>query len=162
MTQIFDRTEDEQGSGAAIRIGEMPRGEKHETRWGLMLIIFMRVVAGLWVLMGLMHWATILAPNEALFDVLPMKYASMVVFFGVIDLLAAVGLWLAAPWGGILWLLATGAQIFVSLYLPKFFYGGRTLMVLDIILVGLYLFITFRAGQSASRSGYGTSRVFWR
>ena len=29
----------------------------------------------------------------------------MIGFFAVCDLMAAVGLWLAAPWGGVLWLI---------------------------------------------------------
>ena len=40
--------------------------------------------------------------------------ASAVIFFGVLDLVAAVGLWLATPWGGVLWLLAAVSQIFVA------------------------------------------------
>ena len=34
-----------------------------------------------------------------------------VVFFAVIDLVAAVGLWLAAAWGGVVWLVAVAAQL---------------------------------------------------
>ena len=36
------------------------------------------------------------------------------VLFAVIDFLAAVGLWLATPWGGVLWLFAAVAQVLIA------------------------------------------------
>ena len=42
----------------------------------------------------------------------------------MIDLLAAVGMWLATPWGGVLWLLVTLSQIAVAIAVPSFFDGG--------------------------------------
>ena len=39
---------------------------------------------------------------------------------GFQNLLAAVGMWLAAPWGGVLWLFTAVAQAFVAVLLPDF------------------------------------------
>ena len=36
--------------------------------------------------------------------------ASAVIFFALADLLAAIGLWLATPWGGVLWLVVVAAE----------------------------------------------------
>ena len=33
-------------------------------------------------------------------------YQATIIYFAVIDLMAAVGLWMASTWGGVLWLLA--------------------------------------------------------
>ena len=44
-------------------------------------------------------------PRFGDFAMLRARCRATIVFFAAVDLLAAVGLWLAAPWGGVLWLL---------------------------------------------------------
>ena len=46
------------------------------------------------------------------------------VFFAVIDLVAAVGLWLAAAWGAVVWLTACVSMAAVEVFFPQV-YGGR-------------------------------------
>jgi len=83
------------------------------TDWGLMLLWAMRILACLWMFLGLRVWCGILGiPPVAQIDLeaLPVAEAALVLFFAIFDLVAAVGLWLAAPWGGVLWLVAVLAQ----------------------------------------------------
>ena len=128
----------------AIRVGTTSR-EQVETRWGLILVVFMRLLAALWILQGLAQWAGFLLPREAVFDHLPMTQSGAIMFFAVIDLMAAVGLWLATPWGGVLWLLAALSQIIVALTI------GHTFNVLwiaaDGLLILLYFALTWQAGR---------------
>ena len=37
-----------------------------------------------------------------------------------LDLIAGVGLWLAAPWGGVVWLVTVGGQLLSLVLLPGF------------------------------------------
>jgi Family of unknown function (DUF6163) len=128
----------------AIRVGTTSR-EQVETRWGLILVVFMRLLAALWILQGLVQWASFLLPHEALFDHLPMTQSGAIIFFAVIDLMAAVGLWLATPWGGVLWLLAALSQIIAALTI------GHTFNALwigaDGVLILLYFALTWQAGR---------------
>jgi hypothetical protein len=133
-------------SSDAIIIGERSK-EADETRWGMLLVLFMRIVAVLWLYQGLVQWHVILSAEQSIFDVLPMQTTIAVVFFAVLDLLAAVGMWLAAPWGGVLWLLTAVAQAFVAVLLPDFFVGGRIVIALDCVLLVLYFLLTFKASQ---------------
>jgi hypothetical protein len=130
----------------AILIGERAK-DAEETRWGMLLVLFMRIVAVLWVYQGLVQWHVILSAEQSIFDVLPVQTTIAVVFFAVLDLLAAVGMWLAAPWGGVLWLLTAVAQAFVAVLLPDFFAGGRIVIALDCVLLLLYFVLTFKASQ---------------
>jgi hypothetical protein len=139
-------------SGAAIRLGEKSRSP-NETRWGMLLVLFMRIVAALWILQGLMQWQVVLGAPTSLFDTLPTATSIAVVYFAVMNLLAAVGLWLATPWGGVLWLLVAMSQIAVAIALPGFFDGGWFVIVLDVLLIGLYLLLTFEAGREPRRRG---------
>ena len=116
-------------------------------RWGLMLVIFMRVVAVLWLLQGLMHWKVILAPEQLPLDALPGPVAAAITFFAVTDLLAAVGLWLAAAWGGVLWLFSACAGIIIILFMPDFQAGGLLMVFLSLILICVYFFLTWNAAQ---------------
>ncbi|MBU3890690.1 hypothetical protein FM996_03315 [Methylosinus sporium] len=116
-------------------------------RWGHMLTLFMRIMALFWLLQGVMQWVIVLAASRPIFDEAPTNAAIAIVFFAVLDLVAGVGLWLATPWGGVLWLLIAGAQIFVTLSVPGFFAGGYWLIALDLALIGLYFFLTFEAGR---------------
>lgn len=137
-------------SGAAIRIGEKAR-DPRATRWGMLLVLFMRVVAGLWILQGLMQWHIVLTAPASLFDKTPATTGVAVVYFAVMDLLAAVGLWLATAWGGVLWLLVALSQVVVAFALPNFFGGGLLVVALDALLIGLYLLLTYEAGREPLR-----------
>lgn len=147
--------EDEDRALDAIVLGD--RGlPADETRWGLLLVLFMRMVAALWVYQGLVQWHVILSAEQSIFDVLPVTTTVAIVFFAVLDLLAAVGMWLAAPWGGVIWLLTAVAQAVVAIALPDFFASGRIAIGLDLVLLTLYFFLTFKAGQ---RPEYSAERA---
>src|SRR5208337_3082611 len=130
----------------AIRVGE-PSGAGEATRWGYLLTLFMRVMALFWLLQGLAQWFVVLTAARPIFEIMPQNAALAVVFFGVLDLVAAVGLWLATPWGGVLWLLIASAQIFVAVTLPRLFIGGFWLVAVDLTLIALYFGLTFEAGR---------------
>jgi hypothetical protein len=132
-------------SGAAIRLGEPAPGVAEENQAGLFLVVFMRLLAGLWVFQGLVQWSAILLPSESVFNNVSALRGAAVFFFAIFDLVAAVGLWLATPWGGVIWLLGAIAQILVAFGLPGFFsiiWPGA-----DIFLIIVYFSLTWQAGR---------------
>jgi hypothetical protein len=137
-------------SGAAIRLGEPAHIAGEEDRAGLFLVLFKRLLAGLWVVQGLLQWSAILLPPEPLFDKVSALRGAAVIFFATVNLVAAVGLWLATPWGGVIWLLAAIAQIIVVLVLPGFF--SMLWIGADVVLIVIYFVLVWRAGHSATAS----------
>lgn len=129
-----------------IRVGDSSASAE-ATRWGQLLTLFMRIMALFWLLQGIMQWRLVLTASRPIFEEIPSSSAVAVIFFAVLDLIAGVGLWLATPWGGVLWLLIASAQIFVTLSLPGFFAGGYWLIALDLVLIGFYFVLTFEAGR---------------
>ncbi len=129
----------------AIRVGEPGAGET--TKWGQLLTLFMRIIALFWVVQGLMQWRVILEGDQPDIRHDAASAAFSVIFFAVLDLVAAVGLWLATPWGGVLWLLIASAQIFVASSMPSFFAGGYWLIGVDVVLIAMYFALTFEAGR---------------
>jgi hypothetical protein len=129
----------------AIRVGDA--GGSEANKWGLLLTRFMRLMAAFWLLQGLAQWHAVLTAERAIFETMPQGAALAVIFFAVLDLVAGVGLWLATPWGGVLWLLIASAQIFVATSMPKFFSGGYWLVAINLLLIALYFWLTFEAGR---------------
>jgi hypothetical protein len=133
-------------SGAAIRLGEPEHTPGEENRAGLYLVVFMRLLAALWVIQGLLQWSAILLPREPMFGKVSALHGAAVIFFAIFDLVAAVGLWLAAPWGGVIWLLGAIAQICVALVLPGFF--SLLWVAVNFVLIIIYFVLTWEAGHA--------------
>ena len=102
-------------------------GEPTGEAWAARLVIFLRIMAGISLLKGLYYWAIVCgvgAPSPVGFDSYTLPYQSATVFFAVIDLVAAVGLGLAAPWGAVVWLTSVLTKAAVETLFPQI-YGGR-------------------------------------
>jgi hypothetical protein len=69
----------------------------------------------------------------------------------VIDLVAAVGLWLAAAWGAVVWLTAVVSMAVVEVFFPQV-YGGSVLVVLvESTLLAIYLWLAIFAARRQSK-----------
>jgi hypothetical protein len=148
MTPGSSETAARTDSGAAIRLGEPARIAGEANRAGLFLVVFVRLLAGLWVIQGLLQWSAILLPPEPLFDNLSALRGAAVIFFATVNFVAAVGLWLATKWGGVIWLLGAIAQILVALALPGFF--SMLWIGADIVLIVIYFVLTWKAGHAGA------------
>ena len=96
-------------------------------RWGFVLTWFMRLLAVLWIIKGLSAWAVILgmwSPVGA-FETRSTGYQATIIYFAVIDLVAAVGLWMASTWGGVMWLLAVMSHLILGSLLSADRVGRR-------------------------------------
>jgi hypothetical protein len=119
-----------QNPGAAVSLADRALGGLESSRSGLTLVVFKRVLAGLCAVQGLLQWSAILLPSESLFDNLPPLQGAAVIYFAIFDLVAAVGLWLATPWGGVIWLFAALPKSPPLLCFPgSFQYFRRPLIV---------------------------------
>jgi Family of unknown function (DUF6163) len=120
-----------------------PKGATQGT-WTEYLVLFLRIMAVLSLVKGLYHWSQVcsigVAPDQT-FQMRNAAWQSATVFFAVIDLVAAVGLWLAAAWGAVVWLTATVSMAVVELFFPNV-YGGSVFIVLtEMGLLAVYLWL---------------------
>jgi hypothetical protein len=84
-------------------------------RWDLMMVVFLRLMATVWLIRSIGYWAVILG-----FGDLPLIEESrlrqgIIVAFALLDCVAAVGIWLLAPWGKSLWVFVLAAEIVLGL-----------------------------------------------
>jgi hypothetical protein len=154
MSSYAPNTSNDIEYSAAIQVGAKPDPDAEEARWTFALTVFFRVVALLWIIEGLEQWRRILTSTGGSFEDLRTAAAAAVIFFAVLDLVAAVGLWMIAPWGGVVWLLTLMAQIYVCVIKPNFFSGGGVLVKgVDGFLLALYLFLSWRANRESGETG---------
>jgi hypothetical protein len=126
--------------------GKAPAGGS----WTEYLVLFLRVMAAVSLVKGLYHWSQICSigatPDQA-FEMQSMAWRSVTVFFAVIDLVAAVGLWLAAPWGAVVWLTSTVSMAMVELFFPNVYGGSAFVVLTEIGLLGVYLWLAIIAAR---------------
>ena len=130
------------------------RGRDRGNRLGLALVVFMRCTAAIWLAQGLLQWNSVLASTpdgqSPLAALAPVALAATF-FFAVMDFVAAVGLWLAASWGGVLWLVAVGAQLLALVVMPGFFDHPMLTGLADLGLMAAYLALVWFAALAADR-----------
>jgi uncharacterized membrane protein (DUF2068 family) len=71
----------------------------------------------------------------------PLAWQSATAFFAVIDLVAAVGLWLAAAWGAVVWLTSTVSMAVVELFFPKVYGSNMVIVLTEMGLLAVYLLL---------------------
>lgn len=116
-------------------------------RWNRILVWFMRALSLAWLLKGLAAWAIILglSAGPMPFETATTGYQAAMIYFAVIDLVAAVGLWLTSTWGGVLWLLAVMSHLILAVFFPRFVSNSTLIVALFIIGMMLYLTISWLA-----------------
>ncbi|MBM3608330.1 MAG: hypothetical protein FJX29_07730 [Alphaproteobacteria bacterium] len=145
----FDRN----GAGGAddrevIHVGAIAEKRRAAaTRWGMLLVTFMRICAVLWLALGLLHWLHILWPGATSLEAMPVEPAILIACFAVANVVAAVGLWLAAPWGGVLWSITVVAEMLAIWFFPAYFAGGYKLLPLYALLLIAYFTLSWLAAR---------------
>lgn len=135
------------GAEAALRL-DAPRG-RARISWDGVLTWFMRLMALLWIAKGLSFWGVIVDAGGVAppFQDRSLGFQATVVYFAVIDLIAAVGLWLTSTWGGVLWLLAVLSHLILAVFFPGVVPVSLTLAVVYCVLMVTYLLISFLASS---------------
>lgn len=122
--------------------------------WTLRLILFLRVMAGMSMIKGLFHWSALLgitAGSQGGFETHSVSWQSATIFFAVLDLIAAVGLWLAATWGAVVWLASVASMIVLDLFFPQIFDGGFLLDIFEMALLFIYIWLAIRSAQEQAK-----------
>jgi hypothetical protein len=118
-----------------------------EVRWNTTLVWFMRVLALAWLLKGLLAWGVIIGVTGAVipFDDATTGFQAAIIYFAVIDLVAAIGLWLTSNWGGVLWFLAVMSHLILAVFFPRFVSNSALVVALFISCIMVYLVLSWLA-----------------
>ena len=116
-------------------------------RWDRVLVWYMRLLALLWIAKGLGSWAQILGAGYPVppFEARTLGHQATAIYFAVIDPIAAVGLWLASVWGGVMWLLAIMSHLILSFFFPAVVPGNAVSIGFFLCFIVIYLVVSWLA-----------------
>jgi hypothetical protein len=126
------------------------RIDTDENVWTRRLVTFLRVMAVISIMKGLYHWAQVtgfIGGEEEAFENQSMAWQTATVYFAVIELVAAVGLWLATPWGAVVWLTTVVSMAVIELMFPGIYGGSLTVVALEAVMLGAYLALAWMAAR---------------
>jgi hypothetical protein len=118
--------------------------------WAEYLVLFLRIMAGVSLIKGLYHWAQVCgigATADGGFESHTVAWQTATVFFAVIDLVAAVGLWLAAAWGAVVWLTGVVSMAVVEVFFPQVYGGSSVVVLVESTLLAVYLWLAIFAAR---------------
>ena len=116
-------------------------------KWRTAVVWYMRTLAWVWLGKGLFNWALILGafPGAKDFATMAIPLQASLIAFACLNLLAAVGLWLAAPWGGAIWLLCAVVESASPFMSPRAASIGYFGAFLNVALILGYFLLSWRA-----------------
>lgn len=129
-----------------VQVIKVPSGGS----WTEYLVLFLRLMAVISLLKGLYHWGQVCgvgAPADQGFAAHSMAWQTSTAFFAVLDLVAAVGLWLAAAWGAVVWLTSVVSMAAVEVFFPNVYGGSIFVVFAELTLLGMYLFLAIASAR---------------
>jgi uncharacterized protein DUF6163 len=148
MSEIPSR--DHQRDAMSIAAISSGRTDSDENVWTRRLVFFLRVMAVISIAKGLYHWAQVTgfvgAEDEA-FENQTTAWQTATVYFAVIELVAAVGLWLATPWGAVVWLTTVVSMAVIELMFPTIYGGSLLIVAFEALILAAYLALAWMAAR---------------
>lgn len=106
---------------------------------------FQRVIAAYCLLFGLLYWVRLIGLYSGplwRFDLMPVHWQVATATLAVFYPFAAIGLWMLASWGPVIWFICAVTETVMYAFFPVL-YGYRLSIVLSHALV-IALYCTFR------------------
>ncbi|RXF74751.1 DUF6163 family protein [Hansschlegelia zhihuaiae] len=143
--------EDDQQGAPPLSLGDARLlHDLAERPWAWRLALFLRTLAVVELAKGLLHWGLLVGAGGAAEPLVGKTAAWFVatVFFAIADPVAAVGLWIGAPWGVAIWLIAALGQFaFTAAGGPT--PGGWAVIAALLAAMALYVTLSIKARAEA-------------
>jgi Family of unknown function (DUF6163) len=149
MSEVPSREQSRDNATSVAAISS-DRVESDDNAWTRRLVLFLRLMAVLAVIKGLYHWAQVtgfIGGEDDAFENQPMAWQAATVYFAVIELVAAVGLWLATPWGAVVWLTTVVSMAVIELMFPGIYGGSLLVVVGEALMLAAYLALAWMAAR---------------
>ena len=85
--------------------------------------------------------------EEEAFENQSLAWQASTVYFAVIELVAAVGLWLATPWGAVVWLITVVSMTVIELMFPAIYGGSLAVVAAEAVMLAGYLALAWMAAR---------------
>jgi Family of unknown function (DUF6163) len=149
MSEVNSREQSRDNSMSVAAISS-DRIESDDNAWTRRLVFFLRIMAVLSIVKGLYHWGQVtgfIGGEDDAFENQSMAWQAATVYFSVIELVAAVGLWLATPWGAVVWLTTVVSMAVIELMFPGIYGGSLTVVAGEAVMLAAYLALAWMAAR---------------
>lgn len=110
------------------------------------LLWYLRALAAIYLVSGLSHWAFLIGATGGRFEDASIHLQSATVYFALIEVVAAVGLWSGAAWGVAAWLLAAVAQMALHLGYADLFGIAWGVVIFHALSIIIYVGLAWWTG----------------
>ncbi len=135
------------------------RGPIHPTLVESAFVWFQRLIAGYCLLFGVLYWVRLIGFYDGplwRFDLMPVHWQVAAVTLAVFYPFAAIGLWMLASWGPVIWAICALTETIMYFVFPDL-YGHRLIIVTSHLVVALF-YAAFRTAivlQRRRQERYG-------
>jgi hypothetical protein len=150
MPETSSREQTPRDNALSMAAISSARTQSDENLWTTRLVLFLRVMAVLSLAAGLYHWAEVtgfVGGEDDGFENQTIAWQTATVYFAVIELVAAVGLWLATPWGAVVWLTTVVSMAVIELMFPAIYGGHLTVVGVEAAMLAAYLALAWMAAR---------------
>lgn len=110
--------------------------------YALALDVYLRGVAAILLLLGLRQWlyiAGVFQDDGWSFETMSTQWRFVTIHLAVVDLVAAVGLWMRVAWGNVIWIYVALFEIAMHTVFAETF--GLNLFVVSFHVIALLVFV---------------------
>ena len=150
MSETSPREQTQRDNAMSVTGISSARIDAEENLWTRRLVLFLRIMAVLSLATGLYHWAQItgfVGGEDDAFENQTIARQAATIYFAVIELVAAVGLWLATPWGAVVWLTTVVSMAVVELMFPAIYGGNLAVVGIETAMLMAYLALAWMAAR---------------
>src|SRR6185312_8333216 len=150
MSELPSRDQTPRDNAMSVAAISSGRTETGDNVWTRRLVLFLRIMAVVSVAKGLYHWAQVtgfVGGEEDAFENQSLAWQASTIYFAVIELVAAVGLWLATPWGAVVWLITVVSMTVIELMFPAIYGGSLTVVAVEALMLAAYLALAWMAAR---------------
>jgi hypothetical protein len=121
---------------------------------------FQRLVALYCLVFGVLYWARLVGVYEGTawrFDLMPAHWQVAAVSLSVFYPFAAIGLWMLASWGPVIWLICAAGEITMHFAFPDLFGESWPVIMIHVAAILLYAgfrFVLYRQRRSIEVSAH--------
>jgi hypothetical protein len=150
MSEQSPRDPSSRDNAMSVAAISSERTQSDENAWTRRLVLFLRIMAVLSMAQGLYHWAQVtgfVGAEDDAFEVQSTAWQTATVYFAVIELVGAVGLWLATPWGAVVWLTTVVSMAVIELMFPTIYGGNLIIVGIQAAFLAAYLALAWMAAR---------------
>ena len=118
------------------------------------LNLYLRSLAIVLLLLGLLHWMVILGvfvTPGLRFEVMPIHLQAATMVLAVSNLVAGVGLWLRVGWGVVVWVASALFEIVIHVFFSRYFGLNPLIIIFHVLTLLAYGALVFSLRRASLR-----------